>query len=46
MLHSINQIIIAGYALALIATANWVSREKAGHKNETADYILACKALA
>ncbi|MEQ8749285.1 MAG: sodium/sugar symporter [Amphiplicatus sp.] len=44
-LEFLDIVIIAGYALALIAIATLVSREKAGHKKDTADYFLAGKAL-
>ena len=44
-LEAIDIIIVAAYALALIAIATLVSREKAGHKKDTADYFLAGKSL-
>ncbi|NHK26821.1 sodium/solute symporter [Parvularcula flava] len=44
-LEIIDLIIVAGYALALIGIATWVSREKAGHEKNTEDYFLAGKAL-
>ena len=44
-LEQIDIIIVIGYALALIAIATLVSREKSGHKKDTADYFLAGKAL-
>lgn len=37
--------VLTVYALALLAIALWVSREKAGHKKNTEDYFLAGKAL-
>lgn len=45
MLQTIDLVIVVGYALALIAIATLVSREKAGHKKDTTDYFLAGKAL-
>ncbi len=45
VLETIDIVIVIGYALALIAIATLVSREKAGHKKDTADYFLAGKAL-
>ena len=44
-LSSVDIVIVAGYALALIAIATLLSREKAGHDKDTADYFLAGKAL-
>lgn len=44
-LEQIDIAIVIGYALALVAIATLVSREKAGHKKDTADYFLAGKAL-
>ncbi|MEQ8179051.1 MAG: sodium/sugar symporter [Amphiplicatus sp.] len=44
-LETIDILIVVGYALALIGIATLVSREKAGHKKDTADYFLAGKAL-
>ncbi len=44
-LEPIDIIIVIGYAVALIAIATLVSREKAGHKKDTEDYFLAGKAL-
>ncbi len=44
-LAAIDIAIVIGYALALVAVATLVSREKAGHKKDTADYFLAGKAL-
>ena len=36
---------MAIYAFALIALAQWVSREKAGHAKDTSDYFLAGRSL-
>lgn len=44
-LEPIDLAIVFGYALALIAIALFVSREKAGHTKDSADYFLAGKAL-
>ncbi|MEM8770826.1 MAG: sodium/sugar symporter [Pseudomonadota bacterium] len=44
-LDAIDIFIIAGYAVALISIAIFVSREKGGRKKDTADYFLAGKAL-
>ena len=44
-LAAIDIVIVIGYAFALIVIATLVSREKGGHKKDTADYFLAGKAL-
>lgn len=44
-LELIDIVIVAGYALSLIAVASIVSREKGGRKKDTADYFLAGKSL-
>lgn len=44
-LSEIDVAIVIAYALGLIAIATLVSREKGGHKKDTADYFLAGKAL-
>ena len=44
-LETIDIIIIAGYALALLGIALFVSREPAGHDKNTEDYFLAGRAL-
>ena len=44
-LETIDIIIIAGYALALLGIALFVSREPAGHEKNTEDYFLAGRAL-
>ncbi|WP_299192281.1 sodium/sugar symporter [uncultured Erythrobacter sp.] len=44
-LETIDIIIIAGYALALLGIAIFVSREPKGHKKNTEDYFLAGRAL-
>ncbi len=44
-LSTIDLAIVLGYALALIAIATLVSREKAGHTKDSTDYFLAGKAL-
>lgn len=40
-LATIDLAIFAGYVLALIAIASWVSREKPGHEKSRNDYFLA-----
>ncbi|HBS31764.1 MAG TPA: sodium transporter, partial [Parvularcula sp.] len=44
-LELIDLVIVICYVLALIAIATLISREKGGHKKDTADYFLAGKAL-
>lgn len=44
-LHSLDLLIVAGYIVALIAIALWVSREKPGHEKTSEDYFLAGRAL-
>lgn len=44
-LETIDIVIIAGYALALLGIALFVSREPAGHRKNTEDYFLAGRAL-
>ena len=44
-LATIDIVIFAGYVLALIAIASWVSREKPGHQKNTNDYFLAGNSL-
>jgi len=44
-LETIDIVIIAGYALALLGIALSVSREPAGHEKNTEDYFLAGRAL-
>lgn len=44
-LETIDIIIIAGYALALLGIALYVSREPEGHEKDTEDYFLAGRAL-
>ena len=45
VLETIDLIIIAGYALALLGIALMVSREPAGRDKNTEDYFLAGRAL-
>lgn len=44
-LATIDLVIIAGYALFIVAIAHWVSREQKGHDKNTSDYFLAGKNL-
>jgi len=45
MLATLDMVIVAVYAVALFAIAQWVSREQAGHEKGAEDYFLAGKAL-
>lgn len=45
MLTTLDLTIVVGYALALFALAQWVSREKPGHDKDASDYFLAGKSL-
>ena len=44
-LATIDWIIIGTYAIMIIGLAQWVSREKPGHKKDTKDYFLAGNSL-
>ncbi len=44
-LTSLDFTVVAIYAVALLFIAQWVSREKAGHKKDTKDYFLAGRSL-
>jgi len=44
-LEILDLAVVAAYAVALIAIATIVSREKAGHQKDTEDYFLAGRAL-
>ncbi|NRA29088.1 MAG: sodium/solute symporter [Parvularculaceae bacterium] len=44
-LETLDLAVVAAYAVALIAIATIVSREKAGHQKDTEDYFLAGRAL-
>lgn len=44
-LSSLDYGVLLVYAVGLLAVALWVSREKAGHEKNTADYFLAGKSL-
>lgn len=44
-LHTIDLWVAIAYAVALIAVATLVSREKAGHEKDTSDYFLAGRGL-
>ena len=44
-LETIDLVIIATYAVFIVAIAQWVSREQAGHEKNTSDYFLAGKNL-
>jgi SSS family solute:Na+ symporter len=44
-LATIDVIVLAVYAVGIFALAQWVSRDKAGHRKDSNDYFLAGKAL-
>ena len=44
-LGTLDFTVVAVYALVLLLLAQWVSREKSGHKKDTKDYFLAGRAL-
>ncbi|MBO6847042.1 MAG: sodium/sugar symporter [Maricaulis sp.] len=44
-LSTFDLVIVFGYAIALIAIATLVSRERAGHQKDSSDFFLAGKAL-
>ncbi|MDJ0905731.1 MAG: sodium/sugar symporter [Woeseiaceae bacterium] len=44
-LSSLDLAVVVIYAVMLLFIAQWVSREKAGHKKDTQDYFLAGRAL-
>ena len=44
-LQGIDYAVVGIYAVCLLVLAQWVSREKAGHKKNTQDYFLAGRAL-
>ncbi len=44
-LETIDLFVVAAYAAVLFLLAQWVSREKPGHKKTSADYFLAGRAL-
>ncbi|MCM8730908.1 sodium/sugar symporter [Hephaestia sp. GCM10023244] len=44
-LGTIDIVVVAVYAIAIFGLAQWVSREKAGHQKDSADYFLASKNL-
>jgi SSS family solute:Na+ symporter len=44
-LETLDFTVVALYALSLLFLAQWVSREKAGHRKDTKDYFLAGRAL-
>lgn len=45
MLSTLDLSIVAIYAVALFALAQWVSREKGDHEKDASDYFLAGKSL-
>lgn len=44
-LEILDLTVVATYAAFLLIIAQWVSREKAGHKKDTSDYFLAGRSL-
>lgn len=44
-LSQIDIVVIVIYAIGIFGLAQWVSREKAGHKKDSSDYFLASKSL-
>jgi len=44
-LQTLDYTVVAAYAVILLVVAQWVSREKAGHRKDTSDYFLAGRAL-
>jgi solute:Na+ symporter, SSS family len=44
-LSTLDLFIVGGYAVALFALAQWVSREKTGHRKDSTDYFLASRTL-
>ena len=45
MLAPVDIAVLAGYGLAIFALAQWVSRERHGHRKDSSDYFLAGKTL-
>lgn len=45
MLTSLDLAVVAVYAVALLALAQWVSREDKGHQKSASDYFLAGRSL-
>ncbi len=44
-LANIDIAVLAVYVIGIFALAQWVSRDKVGHKKNSTDYFLASKAL-
>ena len=44
-LSTIDTVIVLAYLVGIFALAQWVSREKAGHRKDAKDYFLAGKSL-
>ena len=44
-MRTIDFVILAIYAVAIFALAQWVSRDKGGHRKDSTDYFLAGRAL-
>ena len=44
-LSTIDTIIVLAYLVGIFVLAQWVSREKSGHRKDAQDYFLAGRAL-
>ncbi len=44
-LGTLDVAVVGAYAVILLVLAQWVSREKAGHRKDSSDYFLAGRAL-
>ena len=44
-LQSLDYAVVVTYAIVLLVLAQWVSREKSGHKKDSSDYFLAGRNL-
>lgn len=44
-LSSLDAVILAVYVVSIFGLAQWVSREKAGHRKDAQDYFLASRSL-
>jgi SSS family solute:Na+ symporter len=44
-LATIDILVVVAYAIGIFALAQYVSREKAGHRKDTSDYFLASRSL-
>ena len=44
-LSTIDTVIVLAYLVGIFVLAQWVSREKSGHRKDAQDYFLAGRAL-